>query len=268
MYNPPPISQDVPIEDDEKLAPPPQYEEATPRPSSDSPDRFVTTSELQIQATGYDMNQALTGNMLENITVERVSSGQNEYTSVRLKRSSNSCALVHASDPNRTLISTIYRWGPGRRPKMHILPNDAVISVEQALENEKIPGEVVGVKSRTWYSRDQIFDTSLGQFTWSYADRHERHEAGADSLMVMERIDGNSKAGVTVAQFIRNDELRTPGSKKYSGGNGGRLIMDLRMWNDEKTAGAGIEAFVVASCILMLKREADRFINNNVAAVS
>lgn len=261
-------SKDAFIRGDDKLAPPPAYEEASPRPSSDSPDGFVTTSELQVQATGYDTNQALTGCMLENITVERVSTGQTEYTSVRLKRSSNSCALVHASNPDRTLISTIYRWGPGRRPKMHILPNDAVVSVEQALENDKIPGEVVGVKSRAWYSRDQLFDTSLGQFTWSYADRHERAEVDADSLMVLERVDGSSKGGVTVAQLIRNSEFRTPGSKKYSGGNGGRLIMDLRMWNDEKTAGAGIEAFVVASCILMLKREADRFINNNVAAVT
>lgn len=245
-------------------APPPGYEDAAPSAASSG---FVSTSELQINALGYDTNQALTGRMLENITVYRVDSGQPEYISVRQKASSNSCALVKASDPGQnTLISTIYRWGLAH-PRMHLLPYGSTVSVQQAIENDNIAGEEVKVVSRKWYSRDQVFHTSLGEFTWTYGHRDERAELDADSLLVMTCADG-SKDGVQVAQLIRNDDLRTAGSKRYSGGNGGRLVMDLRRWQGEKTAGPGIEAFAVASCILMLKREADRFINNNIAAVS
>lgn len=260
-----PDDKKLPLDDE-----PPQYEETTAGSSSATFDStgFIATSQLQVNAIGYDTNQALTGKMLENITVYRVESGEPEYLSVRRKASSNSCALVRASDPSQnTLISTIYRWGPGRHPKMHLLPYDSAVSVEQAIENDNIPGEVVEAKSRKWYSRDQLFQTSLGEFTWTYGDRDEKKELNADSLLVMTRADG-SKNGTQIAQLIRNDEMRTPGSKRHAGGNGGRLQIDLRAWQGEKTAGPGIEAFVVASCILMLKREADRFINNNIAAVS
>ena len=239
-------------------------------------DGFTETSQLQVEAIGYDMNQALTGRTLENISVYRVESGEIEYISNRLKKNSNSCALVRASDPRQfTLISTIYRFGPGRHPRMRILPSDYGVSVEEALNDDNVRGEQVEVKSRSLVSRGQIFDTSLGKFEWRYGTKEERAGCDADSLLVMERIDRvslpndtKSKSGARIAQFIRNDQFRTLNSKKYSGGNGGRLMMDLHMWNDDKRTNAcDIEAFVVASCILMLKREADRFIDNNIAAV-
>ncbi|SPO00309.1 uncharacterized protein DNG_03154 [Cephalotrichum gorgonifer] len=264
--------------DNRDSEPPPEYKEAigSDYPSSSSSSNgFIATSELQVQAIGYDVNQALTGRTLENITIYRVESGEAEYISIRLKKSSNSCALVRASDPRQiTQISTIYRFGPGRPPRIRILPYNAGVSVEEAL-NENVAGELVEVKSRSLVSRGQVFDTSLGKFEWRYGTGEEHAACNADSLLVMERIDrvslpygGKSKSGVRVAQFIRNDEFRTPGTKKYSGGNGGRLMMDLRMWDDDKnTSAQGIEAFVVASCILMLKREADRFIDNHIALV-
>ncbi|OAR00079.1 hypothetical protein LLEC1_05388 [Akanthomyces lecanii] len=218
---------------------------------------FLATSNLDVHAIGYDMNQALTGNTLENISVRRVESGQTEYVSMRQKKNSNSCALVRTSDQDRTVISTIYRFGPGRHPKMHILPDNARVTVDAALQNKSIPGEEVEVSSRSFTSRAQVFDTTLG-------NREERRACGADSLLVMERADGTR-----IAQLVRNAELRTPGTVKYSGGNGGRLMLDLHEWeNGDKGGAAGVEAFAVASCILMLKREAERFINNNVAAVS
>lgn len=224
---------------------------------------FLATSNLDVHAIGYDTNQSLTDNTLENISVGRVESGQTEYVSMRQKKYSNSCALVHTSDQDRTLISTIYRVGPGRHPKMHILPGNARVTVDAALQNKGIPGEEVEAKSRSFTSRAQVFDTTLGKFEWRYGDRGERAACNADSLLIMERADGTR-----VAQLIRNAELRTPGTVKYSGGNGGRLMLDLHEWeNNDKGGAAGVEAFAVASCILMLKREADRFINNNVAAV-
>jgi hypothetical protein len=260
--------------------PPPEYKEAigSHRYSSGSQysDDFVATGQLQVQAIGYDVNQALTGRTLETISVFRPGSREAEYASIRLKKKSNSCALVRASDAHQaTLISTIYRFGPGRHPRMRILPSNPVVSAEEAIENDNVVGELVEVKSRSIVSRGQVFDTSLGKFEWRYGTNEERAACNADSLLVMERIDrvslpggGKSKSGARIAQLIRNEQFRTPGTKKYSGGNGGRLMIDLRIWNDDKhTSPQGVEEFVVASCILMLKREADRFIDNNLALV-
>lgn len=260
--------------------PPPAYHEAstsnTLPSSSSSPGGFFGTSTLSVQAIGYDCNQAYTGKYLENITVYRTDSGAAEYISVRLKKSSNSCALVRTADPTQTpLISTIYRIGPGRHPRMRILHDNPGLTVEDAVKDEDLRGELIEVKSRSMISRAQVFDTSLGKFEWRFGDKKERDACNASSLLIMERTDRitlpdgtESQSGAQVAQLIRNDEFRTPGSKKNSGGNGGRLVMDLRMWQDDKRTGVQeAEAFIVASCILMLKREADRYIDNQVAAV-
>ncbi|KAJ5876504.1 uncharacterized protein N7529_002088 [Penicillium soppii] len=270
---------------DWKSQSPPEYKEvvASDYASSQSsfPDSFLATSELQVEAIGYNINQALSGSKkLENISVYSVEPGapiQEKYTSIRLKSNSNSCALVRSSDPRQNaLSSTIYRWGPGRHPRMRILPHDARVSVEQAIDDDKLCGELVDVQSRSMVSRTQVFDTSLGKFEWRYGSREERQAYNADSLLILERKDRivladgtKTKSSARVAQLIRNDQFRTPGSVRYSGGNGGRLVMDLRTWKDEKHTDAdNVEAFFVASCILMLKREADRFIEHNIAAVA
>lgn len=230
---------------------------------------MLTTNELQLEAIGYDTNRALRGSkIMETISVYSVTPSmprKEKYTSIRPKEDSNSCALVHADDPRKdALISTVYRWGPGRSPRMHILPSDASVSVEQAITDDHPSAETIEVKSRSMISRAQIFDTSFGKFEWRYGGRSERKACNADSLLILEHLD----RGTTVAQLIRNDQLRTPGSVKNSGGNGGRLVVDLSAAQDGKHAGAGaLEAFFVASCILMLKREADCFIDNNIAAV-
>ena len=237
---------------------------------------FIATNQLQVHAIGYDVDQALTGRTLENISVSRVESGEAEYISIRLKKNSNSCALVRTSDPRQIpIISTIYRFGPGRHPRMRMLPYDATVSVEEAIDDVNVRGELIDVKSRSMISRAQVLDTSFGKLQWRYGSGEEKEACDADSLLVMERIDRvllpdgeKSQSGTRVAQLIRNSQFRTPGTQKYSGGNGGRLEMDLRLWDGEKSTSVyDVEAFIVASCILMLKREADRFIDNNVAAV-
>lgn len=154
---------------------------------------------------------------------------------------------------------------------MHIYPPNSGVSIEDALDKEYGNSEEVKVKSHSIVSRAQVFDTWLGTYEWRYAHCDERAARDANSLLVLERIDNSSSSkggGVQIAQLIRNDEFRTPGSAKYSGGNGGRLMMDLRMWNSDEKVIGGVEAFIIASCILMLKREADRFIDNSVAAVT
>ncbi|KAJ5000855.1 hypothetical protein K4K48_002087 [Colletotrichum sp. SAR 10_66] len=259
---------------------PPGYKESLASGTFVSPSDSGIISQLDIQAIGYDTNQALTGNVLENISVYRVGSGELEYTSIRLKKNSNSCALVRGPDSSQTpLISTIYRWGPGRRPRMRILSPGAAATVEEAIESDHLVCEVVEVKSRNMMSRTQELKTSFGTFEWRYGGRDERKEASeASSLLVLERTDDAAPAlasngkmgkhGVPIAQLVRNADLRTPGTSRWMGGNGGRLIMNLGMWTDDKkTTTKDAEAFIVASCILMLKREADRFKDNTIAAV-
>jgi hypothetical protein len=132
---------------------------------------------------------------MENISVFRPGSQDAEYISVRLKKSSNSCALVRVSD-GATLISTIYRWGPGRHPRMRILDPDSnsqKVSIEDAIKNNdnnnNVRGELIEVKSHSLISRAQDFDTqSLGKFEWRYGTREEQAACHADSLLVMERI--------------------------------------------------------------------------------
>lgn len=255
--------------------PPPRYSEAVEsRHHSSSSGGFVPTATLQVQAIGYDVNQALTGRTLENISIFRSGSRDAEYVSLRLKKNSNSCALVRVSD-EATLMSTIYRFGPGRHPRMRILNPHSKVSIEDAIKDENVRGELIEVKSRSMISRAQVFDTSLGKFEWRYGSNEEQAACKADNVLILERMDrvslpggGQTRSGARVAQLVRNDQYRTPGTKKYSGGNGGRLFIDLRMWNEDKhTSPQRVEAFVVASCILMLKREADRFIDNHLALV-
>ena len=240
----------------------------TASPSS-SLNTFVPTVQLDIKAVGYDDNQALIGKSLENITIHQVDSGETKYTSFRLKRSSNSCALVRGSDPNGpALIATIYRWGPGRHPRIKLFPPNSSVSVEEAINSDAAECEVVDVRSRSVFKHTQKFETSLGAFEWRDGSDDEKEACNATSLMVMERFD-QAKNCVRVAQFVRNDELRTPGTKKGlagEGGSGGRLMVDLSMWAGEKASSADdMEAFTVASCLCMLKREADRFQNNTQA---
>jgi hypothetical protein len=261
--------------------PPPYYEEVEGGGASSSapPTAFTGTHQLQVQTLGYDTDQALSGWAFENISIYTVDRGEVEYISLRLQQTSNSCALVRGSDTSQTpLISTIYRRGPGRNPRIRILPRDTSLSVEDAINSESVQGEVVDVVSRSIISRTQKFDTSFGNFEWRYGSSAElRAEYDADSLILMERVDfvrsrdGKAgKRGVRIAQLVRNDEFRTQGTSRRAGGNGGRLMMDLSMWEDERKTNVkvkDVEAFVVASCLCMLKREADRFRNAQNAAV-
>lgn len=231
---------------------------------------FSPTKQLQIEAVGYTFESSLYGNNFEQIAVFSPVTNDREYTSIRLKKSSNSCALVRGADANASpLLATIYRWGPGRPPKIRIFPKDTTVSVEDAINSDTVKCELVGVNSRNMFSRTQIIETSFGTFEWRYGNRGERKEAEqADSLLVMDKIDPSTKNSTRIAQMVRSDEYRTEGTARCMGGNGGRLMIDLRAWTDSKgVTAADIEAFVVASCICMLKREADRFKDASIAAV-
>ncbi|PSR82201.1 hypothetical protein BD289DRAFT_437979 [Coniella lustricola] len=285
----------------------------------------MPTAQFQIQARGVTSTSSICKqDSAEPILIYRVAnhgtdsvvSAEPAYFSLRPKPSSNSCVLVRGGSGNTTtsagthadtgripVNATIYRWGPGRHPKIRLFSPTAqlpVSTIEQALaaeeEVEASCERIVEVHSRSVFSRDQKMEnTPFGTLQWRYAGRAERRQVyDADSLLVLERLDisdsrggkgffsGKVKKGkeehkenrVCVARFVRNHEFRTPGTTKGMAGNGGRLMVFGRgtggCSEDEKDrhgSSTSFEAFVIASCLCMLKKEVDRMRDNTTAAI-
>ncbi|KAI1175734.1 hypothetical protein F4777DRAFT_549088 [Nemania sp. FL0916] len=67
--------------------------------------------------------------------------------------------------------------------------------------------------------------------------------------------DKDRSTPLRIAQLVRSAAHRSPGSNRASAGNGGRLLLDLRVF-DEK-ARERVEWLVVTTAVTMLKREVD-----------
>ncbi|EXU99810.1 hypothetical protein X797_006939 [Metarhizium robertsii] len=173
------------------------------------------------------------------------------YQSLRHARCSGDSVLVRADDPLALapLCSTTYRFGPGRPPRIQ-LQGELARGRGEAFE---VAGE--GVCTRAHSVR-----THLGTLRWRYAGRRETRAAGASSLLVLERVTGVGAAErrTRVAQLVRSEALRTPGTSGATAGNGGRLLMDLGEWVGGKTEARAAEVLVLSSCLVMLKKEVDR----------
>jgi hypothetical protein len=240
-------------------------------------DTFTVSAQMQIQSDGLHIDNFGHSNS-SPIPIFRVSakgstSASPEFLSIRPSPKSNSCTLVDATQPQQAaLISTVYRWGPGRNPRMRILPAGNSLNAKQAVEGKFQGGEeweVAGAGNP--FSRAKRMVTPYGTFEWRYGNRSEKKEQyEATSLLVLDKVSGPSKYRTRVAQLVRNDEFRTPGTTRWNtNGNGGRLQMDARLWeNENKAAPRDMQAFVVASCICMLKKEIDRQRDNQVALVT
>jgi hypothetical protein len=147
--------------------------------------------------------------------------------------------LVDAeSEDEKVLANTTYHWGPGKNPVVRIGEGE---NVEEF--------EIVG---KSMISRSVVFSCKLGTFEWRYAGKKEKAE-GVNNLLVLERIDDDG-ARVRVAQLVRSEETRSPGSTSSSAGNGGRLEMCL----DDGEGKVVDEPMVVCTCLVMLKKEIDR----------
>ncbi|KAI1847072.1 hypothetical protein JX266_006947 [Neoarthrinium moseri] len=258
---------------------------------------FNPTIHLAIETLGFNLNSVTCRNWNgdQAIPVFRTHAGatpdlpfkhaeQPEYVSIRPKKNSNSCALVRGDDPAQTpLISTVYRWGPGRDPHMRIYEPTERISVADAVDKDKHIANEFEVKTHWITSRAATMVTPFGTFEWRYGKKPEKKEYAADSLLVCDRLDspnapiaGTSSSPkkdsrIRVAQLVRNEEYRAYGSKKrWVGGNGGRLMLDLGDWACLEKSGAveKVEALLVAGCLLMLKRETDREKDNQLAVLT
>ncbi len=168
--------------------------------------------------------------------------GSVAYTSTRGKRSSGSAVLSHVRLGN--LASTQYFWGPGRPPVLKLLEG------QEGSDTVTITGR--------WFSRTTGFTTPDGRvFEWSYANMKDANGKRVN-LIVLQEKDTRE----VLAQLFRSEETRTEGTSRWSAGNGGQLILA-----QEATSHVD-EALIVATCLVMLKKEIDRRRGAQAAAVS
>lgn len=115
-------------------------------------------------------------------------------------------------------------------------------------------------------SRSVKFECRYGIFEWRYAGKRER-APGVNSLLVLEKIiEGENAGRVQVAQLVRGEETRTPGTGSSTAGNGGRLEMCLQVDGEGKEILD--EVTVVSTALVMLKREVDRRRALQIAMIS
>lgn len=146
------------------------------------------------------------------------------------------------------LIRTEYFFGPNRDP------------VLQLLQTAGGDPEEIQLKG-AWTSRSMSFVTPSGsELKWSYM-KEKRPDGPKVNLIVLSVVETSKKdhqaSPVSVprlAQLSRCVETRTPQTSRCSAGNGGTLQMD-----EEALRVHGIdESVVVATCLVMLKKEVDR----------
>lgn len=110
---------------------------------------------------------------------------------------------------------------------------------------------------------------SGAEFEWSYV-KEKWGDGQKVNLVVLQAVGGfkgddghgndNDKEkevqshNCRIAQLVRCDETRTPGTSRCSAGNGGELQVD----EEALQAFELDEAILVATCLVMLKREVDR----------
>ncbi|KKZ66012.1 hypothetical protein EMCG_08234 [[Emmonsia] crescens] len=157
------------------------------------------------------------------------------YVSTRKKRCSGTSTL---SSPERgDLIFTEYFFGPKREPIIH-LRNES----EKASPQIKVKGKCT--------SRTTHFSAPDGSaFEWGYL-KERGPDGKKERFVVLEKIEVAGRR--RVAHLVRNERTMPSKTSKCTAGNGGELVFD-------RHASEVIdEALIVATCLLMLKKEIDR----------
>ncbi|ORY17289.1 hypothetical protein BCR34DRAFT_555816 [Clohesyomyces aquaticus] len=162
--------------------------------------------------------------------------GSLAYLSARERRSSGNCVLSNAD--GKQTISTTYFFGPGRDPVLHLLGHG-------------LEAKEVDIKTASkWTSRSQKFVLPDGRtFDWEYKRAKGFGDGGKKGAALVLSMQGKK-----IAILVRNSETRTEGSKSCSAGNGGELVLGEHVGQLDGLS----EDVVVATCLLMLKKEVDR----------
>jgi len=132
-----------------------------------------------------------------------------------------------------------------------------------------------------WTSRATGFAYGGRRWEWRYGGRSERRKVQEESgeechdLLILDAVSGEGKTEKRrqVARLIRGEENRTPGTKNWYAGNGGRLEMCLPHSDagaandaDDRWDEGLTEVVVVATALVMLKKEIDRMRGRKMAA--
>lgn len=227
-------------------------------PSELPPASWTPTVQLQLQTEGKALHSLPTPTKPAPIPVFTITpEGHLDrplYISLRPKRSSGSCYLVHGDDETETpLTTTTYRFGPGKPPVVRLAGPEGTAAAD---------GEEIEINSLGLITRSQSMRTSLGTFQWRYGGAKEKTLYNADNMLILEHVTVVESGSVRteqrtkVAQLARNEVYRTPGTCRSAAGNGGRLMMDLIAFDEKEREQ--MQILIVTTAIVMLKKEVDR----------
>jgi hypothetical protein len=243
-------------------APPPAYTSSKDlSTASYSAGEKASSTYLTINAQGKHWNDLSTrGKQLEIPIFDAFN--KKKYCNIRPDPKSSSCVL-YLEDINgstrQKVSETTYKWGPGRHP---------VIKFYSSTSPSENLAEDFSVSSK-FLSRTTVFpSTRFGKFTWVYASRNPNGSIvgrGAGDICFMQQADAQGREGEEreVARLVRNNGTRPEGTN-WSEGTGGRLELSPTVVE----GGTDMEVFVIATLMLMLKKELDELLNNQVVLVT
>lgn len=195
---------------------------------------FTPVKALHINTQGIGVLRLSTPSSKLSTTIHNPD-GSLAYTSTRATRRSGNCTLTGAD--GRALIGTTYSLGPNKDPVLKRLDAGEGTRCEVKMLSK-------------WMSRNHEFLMPDDRtFSWRYKREKGFGVNGVEGTALVLEVGGKR-----VAALVRNNETRAPGSKACSAGNGGKLVLGEGVGGE-----AGIsESLVVATCLLMLKKEIDR----------
>jgi hypothetical protein len=136
------------------------------------------------------------------------------------------------------LIATDYYWGSRRQPQLRYMRDG--LAVDEPVLQLKTSGRKMSLKHRE----------TRREFTWSY-EKFKSFEGHTTRVLALRVRTGLAKEDTRlIAQLTRNKATRPTGSKTAGGGGLLTLLENADAWLDE--------SLIVATCIVMLKREVDR----------
>jgi hypothetical protein len=190
------------------------------------------------------------------------------YTSTRIQRGKSNCILSHRDDGE--IVTTTYRigWGSSREPKICYLdPSRLYGSDIKADSNNTTENGTLALKVSSGWGHTATLTSTVDPskvFKWKYT--RSQTVDGKHRLLALfaESASSSSKAGneEAVAVLVRTNSTRTPGTSRWGAGNGGQLVI----------SAAGMEQLdeplIIASCLMMLKKENERAKAAHGAAIS
>ncbi|KAF1813046.1 hypothetical protein P152DRAFT_458214 [Eremomyces bilateralis CBS 781.70] len=247
------------------------------------PGTFVPGHVLKVSSLGISLVRLPVRYSELEIPIQR-EDGSSAYMSLRETKATGNSVLMRNDSVGangqinaRLVATTEYNFGPSKHPVIRCMPmgssgfsrpsaptspGQASTDWQNVWEQGKEGVEVLGTGK--WTRKTYGFTSPEGgAFEWRYVQ--ERDASGQQQLtialvMLQNRSQyeggnarkGKGPEGVTVAQLVRNEDTRPPGVSKNNAGNGGNLVF-------HRDAPKYIsEELVVATCLVMLKKEVDR----------